>query len=217
MRTALEIAIAPISKDLIDIVSLSKMIAARDGMKMDEACNFVTISIVHDDEEIEVFRTDKPGLPEHIGAVNSNHGDQLVLDAVWMPFKSLWWENSSSLPVIQAGRGGAPDSVAIRIDDADRILGLNLLNPETRRDFPDETNPELDPPELPEELDAANLAFRAVTNKYGDQSATFRNRLVDYLKNTFPKFKNDTVERIATVANPDKSPGRKPSRKNSHK
>ena len=68
---------------------------------------------------------------------------------------------------------------------------------------------DVDPSDLPPELDAANMAFRAVTNGFGDQSATARNRLVIYLKTHYPDFKDEQVQRIATVANPDKSTGRK--------
>ena len=66
-----------------------------------------------------------------------------------------------------------------------------------------------EPEELPEELDAANIAFRAVRNGYGEKSATFRNRLIDFLKKNYVNFKNDTVYRVASVANPDKGRGRK--------
>jgi hypothetical protein len=66
-----------------------------------------------------------------------------------------------------------------------------------------------DPADLPDELYMANVAFRAVTNGYGEQSDTFRNRLISYLKLTYPNLKNDPLQRIATVANPDKSTGRK--------
>lgn len=71
----------------------------------------------------------------------------------------------------------------------------------------------IDPSDLPPELDAANMAFRAITNGYGDQSATARNRLIDYLEKNYPEFKPEQVRRIATVANPDKSTGRKKSSK----
>lgn len=70
---------------------------------------------------------------------------------------------------------------------------------------------EIDPSDLPLELDAANMALRAVTNGYGDPSATKRNRLVEYLRQHYPDFKLEQVQRIATVANPDKSTGRKNS------
>lgn len=68
-----------------------------------------------------------------------------------------------------------------------------------------------DPTDLPPELDAASIAFRAVSNGYGDQGATFRNRLVAYFKVNYPKLSNETVQRLATVANADKSTGRKKS------
>lgn len=68
---------------------------------------------------------------------------------------------------------------------------------------------ENDPIDLPIELDVANIAHRAVLNGFGDQSKTFRSRLVQYIKETYPNFKSEVVDRIATVANPDKSPGRK--------
>lgn len=68
---------------------------------------------------------------------------------------------------------------------------------------------EIDPSDLPDELDCANLAYRAVKNGYGDQSKTLKNRTVEYLENTYPNLKPEAVQRIATVANPDRSRGRK--------
>ena len=70
---------------------------------------------------------------------------------------------------------------------------------------------DIDPADLPEELHAANIAFRAVTNGHGDPSATFRNRLIGYLETNFLGLSNDAVRRIATVANPDKTTGRQKS------
>ena len=72
-----------------------------------------------------------------------------------------------------------------------------------------EPDSDIDPTELPPELDAANVAFRAITKGYGDPKATARNRLIDYLETAFPSFKPEQVQRIATVANPDKTTGRK--------
>jgi len=71
---------------------------------------------------------------------------------------------------------------------------------------------DIDPADQPYELQAANLAFRAVTNGHGDPLATFRNRLIGYLETTYPELKNHAVQRIATVANPDKTTGCKKSR-----
>lgn len=68
---------------------------------------------------------------------------------------------------------------------------------------------EVDPLDLPVELDAANMAFRAVLNGHGEPRLTFKNRLIDYLEKNFPDLNNEAVQRIATVANPDKGRGRK--------
>lgn len=68
---------------------------------------------------------------------------------------------------------------------------------------------DIDPLDLPKELDAANVAYRAVLNGYGNKSATFRNRLIDYLEKNCSELNNEAVQRIATVANPDKGRGRK--------
>ena len=67
----------------------------------------------------------------------------------------------------------------------------------------------VDPADYPPELDAANIAFRAITTGEGDQSATHRNRLIAFLEKHYPHFKAEQIQRIATVANPDKSTGRK--------
>ena len=71
----------------------------------------------------------------------------------------------------------------------------------------------IDPSDLPPELHAANIAFRAITRGYGDQAATRRNRLVDFIGKHYPDFNSEQVQRIATVANPDKTTGRKKSGK----
>lgn len=80
--------------------------------------------------------------------------------------------------------------------------------PSSIKDITENSN-EIDPADLPDELSAANIAFRAVTNGYGDPMATFRNRLINYLEKDFPGLNGEAVQRIATVANPDKAPGRK--------
>jgi len=68
---------------------------------------------------------------------------------------------------------------------------------------------EVDPSELPDELDIANQAHRAVTNGYGDPNATFRTRLVAWIVKHRPDVKPEARERIATVANADKATGRR--------
>lgn len=67
----------------------------------------------------------------------------------------------------------------------------------------------IDPIDLPDEMQLAGIAYRAVINGYGDRAATFKNRLIDYLEKTYTDLKSEAVKRIATVANPDKTTGRK--------
>ena len=68
---------------------------------------------------------------------------------------------------------------------------------------------EFDPFDFPEELDTARNAFLAVTNGYGSTGKTFKNRMIDYVKETYPNLSESAVSRITTVANPDKATGRK--------
>jgi hypothetical protein len=68
---------------------------------------------------------------------------------------------------------------------------------------------EIDPSDYPDELSAANIAFRAITNGYGNQSKPPRARLEDFLRERYPAFGPTRIDRIATVANPDKTTGRK--------
>jgi hypothetical protein len=65
-----------------------------------------------------------------------------------------------------------------------------------------------DPADLPDELDCALMALRAVRNGYGTES-TQRKRITEWLKAHRSDLKPDAIERIATVANPDKATGRK--------
>lgn len=98
-----------------------------------------------------------------------------------------------------------------------RWLRVNGLKSAYSFELPDvniiSSDPSTDPADYPDELYAANLAFRAVTNGYGETSDTFKNRLVSYLENTHARLSKEAVQRIATVANPDKSTGRKKSGK----
>ena len=63
---------------------------------------------------------------------------------------------------------------------------------------------DIDPSDMPEELQAANIAYRAVLNGYGQPGETFRNRLVAYLGERF-RFSDEAVKRIATVFADQKS------------
>lgn len=92
---------------------------------------------------------------------------------------------------------------------ADWLDAIQLKSAYQFRQGDANTKEELDPLDLPEELDAANMAHRLVLKGYGNPAATFRNRILAYLKENYPHMKPDAIKRIATVANPDKSTGRK--------
>ena len=104
---------------------------------------------------------------------------------------------------IEIGYAIGSTEKAIWSEDESEII--NIGAPEQVAEF------NIDPADFPEELHAANIAFRAITNGHGNPNATFRNRLISYLETSFPNLNNETVQRIATVANPDKGRGRKKS------
>lgn len=119
-----------------------------------------------------------------------------------------------------ADLGDQPDSYLVRLDD---FAGWCSTQGIEISPFPNEINGEsnqqknenepgkldIDPYDLPDELSAANIAFRAVSNGYGDPKATFKNRLLSYLESNYAYMNSETIQRVATVANPDKGRGRK--------
>ena len=155
-------------------------------------------------------------------------------DIVRQLFNSRCWERVDA-EICTAGDRLSPHELSITIDVAtvlarrlwtyflpnkeldERLLQFKLTDPSgpTRIDkkialaLDDVAVVETNPNDLPAELDAAMLGFRAVSNGFGDATATFRNRLIDYLHTTYPGFKSEQVQRIATIANPDRTPGRK--------
>jgi hypothetical protein len=104
----------------------------------------------------------------------------------------------------------APETGIASLDESEPCVAspIAIHQPSPEPEAPSEE--EVDPSDLPEELDAANMAFRAVLKGYGKPTATPRNRIVAYLNEHYKTvFRPDAIQRIATVANPDKSPGRK--------
>jgi hypothetical protein len=66
----------------------------------------------------------------------------------------------------------------------------------------------------PKELDAANIAYQAVCNGYGDQSAPFADRIKQFLRDNWPAgtFTEEAIKRIGIVANQDTKTGPKRNR-----
>jgi hypothetical protein len=129
-----------------------------------------------------------------------------------LKFEGGWWKCSFDPPVIiKVDHLCMLNEEVQRLDSEVFCSAVQVADVEENKSaLPVEA--EIDPSAYPPELDIANIAFRAVTNGYGDKAATFRNRLVQYLKENHLGLKNEAVERIATIANPDKDPGRKGGR-----
>lgn len=63
----------------------------------------------------------------------------------------------------------------------------------------------------PAELDAALRAWRAVTKGYDREEGTPRRRLAAWVEKNFPDLSKEAIARVATVANWDKTKGKKAS------
>lgn len=94
-----------------------------------------------------------------------------------------------------------------------RWLAANGLSSEFKFDLETADTGCLDPDELPDELDAANIVFRAYQKRISKSPHTAKQWIANYLEKHFAHFNPEQRKRIAIVANPDKSTGRKPSRK----
>ena len=62
--------------------------------------------------------------------------------------------------------------------------------------------------DYPLEMNAAMIAFNAVKNGYGTQNS-FKKNLEEYLREKFSELGVTFIDRASTIANPDKSTGRK--------
>jgi hypothetical protein len=111
----------------------------------------------------------------------------------------------------KTGGHGYPEDQAVQITMQQLVIkGAELEAFVHRQSEPERDNgPDIDPADLPEELDIARIAFTAVKNGYGKAHATFKNRLLAYLQEHYPKMSDEARQRIATVANPDKAAGRR--------
>jgi hypothetical protein len=78
----------------------------------------------------------------------------------------------------------------------------------TQPDHPDQASIlDLDPVDLPEELDLANIVYRAVTKGYG-KSNTFKKKVLEYFDEHYPQLNAEARKRISILVNADKTAGR---------
>ena len=109
---------------------------------------------------------------------------------------------------VQAGKltvtGGQVERAAVA-----RWLVENGLTSAYEFDLDVTSTHDIDPDELPEELAAANIMLRAYKNHTPASSLTPKQWIIDRLERDYPHFSQEQRKRIATVANPDKSSGRR--------
>lgn len=138
------------------------------------------------------------------GFISEEDVASLHLSEAWSSSESQAWSDESCLQW-ESMRLNSHDAAELREHvETIRRSGTEVVDPMTENQ-----NENIDPLDLPEELDTANMAFRALMKGYGDQNATKKTRLIAYLKANYQHLKDGTLERIATVANPDKTRGRK--------
>ena len=178
MRTAMESELFPIRRDLIDIISLSKIYAVHAEMKDQEATDLVSHGIADSAEILEVYNTSKPGFPVLVGEVNGENSI-FAKNAVRMPFDLKWWDNPACLTVIQAIWGGTPDTVAVRRDDAERLLGIDLTDqgPTGSKPIPDK------PMTTTERNTLLRLIIGMAMGGYGYDPAALRSKIPTEIEN----------------------------------
>ncbi len=203
------------AESLCTIVDLWEIVAERLGITLKQAANFV-------EEKIRLFDFELWTDDENTGlwhpcegkdAIGRDRRFQYLLDA-WESSESANWTVANSrqwrFMKLVPSDFLMIESEALKISDAsnpiERTTTAEVIAPLNAISHSDK---DIDPSDLPSELDAANTAYRAVFNGYGDQSATYKNRLIAYLSETYTDLTPESVQRIATVANPDKKPGRK--------
>ena len=195
-------------ENLVSIVGLWPAVASKLGITIKQAATFVEDKffllelVMYTDHEYTGLWRPTEGL-EGERAITRTY----LMDA-WNSCESKGWTKESLIE--WEFMRITPNEANEIWHEVERIRKATpMREAESKRMLSQGENSDIDPSDLPEELDAANVAFRAVLNGHGEQAATFKNRLIDYLKTNYPHLKMEAVDRIATVANPDKARGRK--------
>ena len=138
------------------------------------------------------------------GFISEEDVASLHLSAAWSSSESQAWSDESCLQW-ESMRLNSHDAAELREHvETIRRSGTEVVDPVTENQ-----NENIDPSDLPEELDAANMAYRAVLNGFDILTGTFKNKLIEFLSTNYSHLGNEALDRIATVANPDKTRGRK--------
>ena len=186
-------------KDLVRLLDVAKAFVATDGITASEASNHVIDLLYNDNPRVWLIHGNRSEGPEF---VNETRGRNWVLSLN----ESCWWENDRPFRTLA---NDLVEAVAVTRLDAERLFDGHVPDLQAPPVLAAATCPsEIDPSDRPDELDCANVAFRAVSSGYGEKFDTFRNRLLAWIAEHRADLGSPARERIATVANPDKSVGR---------
>ena len=155
--------------------------------------------MIADDIKKLIAEEERTALRQYLAAMTKHQEGALKGDA-----QSIAWVKAQIRPWVQRETSHEPPLALLHVAAA-FFLGADDVAPFTPTVLPE------DDTDLPDELDIANIAYRMVKNGYGGEamkSMTFKNRLIACLTERWENLDQSVIDRIATVANPDKNRGR---------
>lgn len=151
--------------------------------------------MIDDETRRQIADEDRDWIKEYADAIE--HHTEAALDG---NAKSIKWVKCHLKDWVEGTSQRTPSLEFLRVAAA-HFMGSAALLPVPRAQEYD----------LPKELDAANIAYQAVCNGYGDQSAPFAERIKQFLRENWPAgtFTDESIKRIGIVANQDTKTGPK--------
>lgn len=155
--------------------------------------------MIDDERRREIVSEDIDWIRAYADAIE--HHTAAALDG---KAESIAWVKSQLKDWVAGTSRSTPPSPVLHVAAA-HFLGAEALLPVRRAEEYD----------LPKELDAANIAYQAVCNGHGDQTAPFAERIKQFVRDNWPAgtFTEEAIKRIGIVANQDTKTG--PKRKKS--
>lgn len=201
------------AKDMVRVRDVAAMLVGKRAINGADATAYVNVLMRNDNSRVWLVSDDSLEGPALATSEKGCGWARALVD-------SSWWRSEMRSHRTESF---VAEHLSMTNEDAERLFPAIISDSVALQNaFPSATRSqvsapssieeqsEIDPGDLPDELDVANQAFRAVQNGYGEQS-TFRNRLVAWLAEHRSDLKAEARDRIATVANPDKTPGRRAS------
>lgn len=151
--------------------------------------------MINDETRQQIADEDRDEIQSYVAAIK--HHTAAALDG---NSESIAWVKSQLRPWVQDESRHAPPHAVLYVAAA-HFLGADALLPVQRAEEYD----------LPKGLDAANIAYQAVCNGYGDQATPFAERIKQFVRENWPAgtFSKEAIERIGVIANQDTKTGPK--------